>query len=153
MKAYVGAPLSLWQDARDCMRRLKNAGFVIDHDWTVGAEAHFKWEPHEDNETIASSCIHACRRAEVGIFLLDYRVTTQGAWCEIGAMLASGARLFVVALAPAAWLNRAAFLHHPLITLMDSQDAACERAETLLQRRLEYLEAVVQQRQDWGTDE
>lgn len=125
MKAYVGAPLSHWREARKTMETLRVEGHEVTHDWTIGAEAFFQGDLSERPADIAKKCIEGVKEADFAFFLPLIDVPMQGTWVEIGAALALEKPVIVYmpqlhchpneCLSVAAWMqNRGAFLQHPL---------------------------------------
>lgn len=130
MNVYVAAPLSLWAEARRTMEVLRGLGHVITHDWTKGAEAYFVGDRSEKGVDIATACIDAVVAASLVFVILSTTVPTQGLWCEIGAALALRRPVIVYLpdLPPfgqvEAFLERAAFLHHPLCRVIGGYNRA-----------------------------
>ena len=144
VSVYVGAPLTMFREAREVQQILREQGFTITHDWTAELEAGIP-EKIGDAEAaiIAQQCIAGVAKAKFSIFILHPLVETKGAWVELGAAL--NANQHCIVLVPpklkggvaidsymteilfSSWFNRAVFIRHPQCHIVDSHTTLQEK--------------------------
>lgn len=128
MKVFVSGKIGDDNDVRRVMAALRSRGHEITFDWT--AIEHLR--PYEQNQVASAAAaeleLNGVATADALILLSHDRGV--GMYVELGAALALGKSVFVVASPPA----RTMFFFHPLVTLVESIDGVYPLLEAAADR-------------------
>jgi hypothetical protein len=121
IRVYVAAPSSDLDAARELMATVRDAGFEITHDWTVGLEG----EVVSDWPLRCQLDINGVIHAEVVIADVRRRLNNGGPLIEIGAALGAGIPVVSVG------SFHRFFEAHPLVKVCSDLTRACLMAASV----------------------
>jgi len=124
MKAYVAAPSSDLDSARMLMAEVRDAGFEITHDWTVGFEDETPADYRERSKLDIDGVIAA------DVLIADCRILRRGGpLIEIGAALGVGVPVVSIG------GFHVFFENHPSVTVCRRSTRACLLAARVARRK------------------